>query len=151
MDPKQIFDLYDFHRQIEVAAVRLALQRATDDQLAQFEEFVQQVAKENASATSDCIFAADEEFQERLCALTGNIELQSRLRNINDHLHYVHRMSSDVKQSEILIRHCEIAAALLERDTEKCLAMIADQKPPRLDQVLVLVERCYSRLYMADH
>src|SRR5271165_5970944 len=59
LDVKEIFDLYELRQQIEVAAVRLALERATDEQFAEIESFLEGSRKEAPERTSRELVALD--------------------------------------------------------------------------------------------
>lgn len=149
LEVKEIFDLYELRQQIETAAVRLAVERATDEQLLELERFAQKTAENNASRTLDQVNALDEEFHERLIALTGNIEMRDRLRNVNDRVRYVRCIDTDSRRSEIQIQHQEIVRALRERNTEKSVRLMGEHIGNRPDQITEKVERCYGRIYVS--
>src|SRR5580692_7194338 len=45
LDVKEVFDLYEFRMQLEISAIKLAVDRATDDQLLDLEKFVTESAR----------------------------------------------------------------------------------------------------------
>jgi DNA-binding GntR family transcriptional regulator len=149
LDVKEIFDLYEFRQQMEMAAVRLAVERATDEQLLELERFAQQSAEDNANRTSDELISLDEEFHERLITLTGNIEIRNSLRNVTDRIHYVRWMDMNGRRSETQTQHKEIVRALRARDTEKSMRLLGEHIGHRLDQIVDKVERCYGRIYVS--
>jgi DNA-binding GntR family transcriptional regulator len=149
LDVKEIFDLYEFRRQMEMAAVRLAVERASDEQLLELERFAQQSAEANANRTSEEVVSLDEEFHERLITLTGNIEMRNSLRNVNDRIQYVRWLDMDGRRSETQTQHKEIVHALRARDTEECIRLMGEHIGHRLDQIIEKVERCYGRIYVS--
>jgi DNA-binding GntR family transcriptional regulator len=149
LDVKEIFDLYEFRQQMEMAAVRLAVERATDEQLLELERFAQQSAENNANRTSEELISLDEDFHQRLITLTGNIEMRNSLRNVNDRIHYVRWMDMDGRRSETQTQHRAIVQALRARDTEKCMRLMGEHIGHRLDQIIEKVERCYGRIYVS--
>jgi len=152
LDVKEIFDLYEFRQQMEMVAVRLAVERASDDQLLELESFVQKSAKEHGPHTPEELISLDEEFHDRLITLTGNIEMRNRLRNVNDRIQYVRWIDMDGRRSETQTQHKEIVCSLRERNTEKCIRLMGEHIGHRLDQIIDKVERCYGRIYVsADH
>lgn len=152
LDVKEIFDLYEFRQQMEMVAVRLAVERASEDQLLELESFVQKSAKEQAHQTPEELISLDEEFHDRLITLTGNIEMRNRLRNVNDRIQYVRWIDMDGRRSETQTQHKEIVRSLRERNTEKCIRLMGEHIGHRLDQIIDKVERCYGRIYVsADH
>jgi DNA-binding GntR family transcriptional regulator len=149
LDVKEIFDLYEFRQQMEMAAVRLAVERATDEQLLELERFAQSSAEDNANRTSEELILLDEEFHERLITLTGNIEMRSSLRNVNGRIQYVRWVDMNGRRSETQIQHKEIVRTLRERNTEKCMLLMGEHIGHRLDQIIEKVERCYGRIYVS--
>src|SRR5580698_7651603 len=59
LDVKEVFDLYEFRMQLEISAVKLAVDRATDDQLLDLEKFVTESAREVPSRTTNDLVALD--------------------------------------------------------------------------------------------
>src|SRR5882757_2181720 len=75
MDVKEIFDLYEFRMYLEQVAVRLAVDRATDESLEEIEQFSIASAKEDPTRTVDDLVALDEKFHELLVDLSGNTQI----------------------------------------------------------------------------
>jgi DNA-binding GntR family transcriptional regulator len=150
LDVKEIFDLYEFRQQMELVAVRLAVERASDEQLLELERFVQKSAEENANHTPEELISLDEEFHERLIILTGNIEMRNSLRNVNDRIQYVRWIDMDGRRSQTQAQHKKIVRSLCERDTEKCVRLMGEHIGHRLDQIIEKVERCYGRIYVSS-
>jgi DNA-binding GntR family transcriptional regulator len=149
LDVKEIFDLYEFRQQMEMAAIGLAVARATDEQLLDLERFAQQSAEKNPDCTSEELIALDEEFHERLITLTENIEMGKSLRNVNDRIQYVRWLDMSGRRSETQTQHREIVRALRERDTDKCMRLMGEHIGQRLDQIIDKVERSYGRIYVS--
>jgi DNA-binding GntR family transcriptional regulator len=149
LDVKEIFDLYEFRQQMEMAAVSLAVERATDEQLLELERFAEQSAENTADRALEEVIALDEEFHERLIALTGNIEMRNSLRNVNDRIQYVRWVDMNGRRSETQTQHKEIVRALRQRDREKCMRLMGEHIGHRLDQIIDKVERCYGRIYVS--
>ena len=149
LDVKEIFDLYEFRQQMEMAAVRLAVERATDEQLIELESFVQQSAEEKPDRTPSEVIALDEEFHERIITLTGNLEMRRSLRNVNDRIHYVRWIDMTGRRTETQMQHKEIVRSLRERNTEKGMKLMGGHIGHRIDQIIEKVERSYGRIYMS--
>lgn len=75
IDVKEVFDLYEVRLHLELAAVKLAVERATEEQLAELENFVLESARDLPSRTIDDFVRLDEQFHEMLMKLTGNIQM----------------------------------------------------------------------------
>jgi DNA-binding GntR family transcriptional regulator len=149
LDVKEIFDLYEFRQQMEMAAVRLAIERATDEQLLELDRFAQMSAEENVDRTLDEVIALDEEFHERIITLTGNIEMRNSLRNVNERIHYVRWIDMTGHRPQTQTQHKAIVRNLRERNTEEGMRLMGEHIGHRLDQIVDKVERCYGRIYMS--
>jgi DNA-binding GntR family transcriptional regulator len=146
LDVQEICDLFEFRQQLEMAAVRLAVERATDEQLLEFERFSQK-ALENARTLEE-LTSLDEEFHDRLIVLTGNTQMRNSLRKVSDQIRYVREMDIDDRRLEILMQYREIVRSLRERNTEESMRLMSEHIGIRLDQITEKVERCYGRIYM---
>ena len=149
LDVKEIFDLYEFRQQMEMAAVRLVVERASDEDLRELERFAHKSAEEQPEGTSERVIALDEEFHERLVTLTGNMQMRSSLRNVNDRIHYVRWMDMTGRRPQTQTQHMAIVRKLRERNTEESMHLMSEHIGHRLDQIIDKVERCYGRIYMS--
>jgi DNA-binding GntR family transcriptional regulator len=148
LEVKEIFDLYEFRQQLEMAAVKLAVERATDEQLQKLEEFVHVSAEEVPTRTADEMVALDEFFHTQLAKLTGNVEMQNSLENINARIQYVRWMDMNGRREETQFQHKEIVRKMRERDAKACVQLMSEHISHRLDQIIDKVERCYGRMYV---
>jgi DNA-binding GntR family transcriptional regulator len=146
LDVKEIFDLYELRQHIEMAAVRLAVKRATDEQLVELEGFARKSEEENQNRTLDETISLDEEFHERLTTLTGNMEMWNRLRNVNQRIHCVRWIGMDNDSSEFQTPHRKIIHTLRERNMEEGIRLMGDHTGYQRHQIIEKVEECYRRL-----
>lgn len=151
IDVKEIFDLYEFRMYLEQVAVRLAVDRATEEELVDIEQFAIASAKEDPTRTVDDLVALDEKFHELLVGLSGNMQLLDALRNINARIQFVRWMDMTERRSETQHQHLVIIAALKERDVEASEQSIRDHIAHRLDQIVEKVERSYGRIFVRKH
>jgi DNA-binding GntR family transcriptional regulator len=147
LDVKEIFDLYELRREIEMAVIRLVVDRATDEQLFRLECSIQMAATENA-VTSDEMASLDDDFHEQLIAIAGNIEMRDSLRKANDHVRYVRLMDISDRRLEVLRQYKEIVRSLRERNTQVGMRLMAEHIGLRLDRIVDIVARCYGRMYI---
>jgi DNA-binding GntR family transcriptional regulator len=148
LDVKEIFDLYEFRMHLELSAIKLAVERASDDQLAEIENFLTESAREEPSRTVDDLVALDEQFHEMLMKLTGNVQMLDSLRNINARIQFVRWLDMTERRSETQSQHKHIVAALRNRDRRECERLISDHITRRLDQIFDKVERSYGRIFV---
>ena len=147
LDAKEIFDLYEFRKQLAMAAVQLAMDRVTYEQLLELECFTQKASEKNTSTLEE-LTSQDEEFHERLVTLSGNIEMLNSFRKLYDHIRYVRGIDIDGRRLEILAQYMEIVRSLRERNTEEGMRLMDENIGLRMDQVKDMIGRCYGRIYM---
>jgi DNA-binding GntR family transcriptional regulator len=148
LDVKEIFDLYEFRMHLELSAVKLAVERASDEQLLALEKFSEESAREEPSRTIDDLVTLDEQFHEMLMNLTGNIQMLSSLRNINARIQFVRWLDMTERRSETQSQHKHIIAALKNRDRRESERLISDHIAHRIDQIFDKVERSYGRIFV---
>jgi DNA-binding GntR family transcriptional regulator len=148
MDVKEIFDLYEFRMHLELSGVKLAVDRTTDEQLSEIEEFLAESAREVPSRTIDDLVTLDEQFHEMLMKLTGNIQMLNSLRNINARIQFVRWLDMTERRAETQAQHKHIVAALRKRDRNEAERLISEHIVHRLDQIVDKVERSYGRIFV---
>jgi DNA-binding GntR family transcriptional regulator len=148
LDVKEIFDLYEFRLFLELSAVRLTVERATDEQLAEIEAFCTESAREEPGRTIDDLVTMDEQFHEMLMKLTGNAQMLNSLRNINARIQFVRWLDMTERRSETQSQHKLIVAALQKRDGAESERLISDHISRRMDQIFEKVEKSYGRIFV---
>ncbi|TFZ02801.1 GntR family transcriptional regulator [Ramlibacter henchirensis] len=147
LDPKEIFDLYELRAAIEVAAVRLAVQRASTEDVNALAKMV-----EDASAQEDCevsdLIAADEAFHSRLIALAGNSEMSRVVLNINARIQFVRWINVDKLSKRATHKdHRAVIQALRQRDAEACAGLLQKHISRRLDEIIEATHRRIAQIY----
>jgi DNA-binding GntR family transcriptional regulator len=149
LDVKEIFDLYEFRQKLEVAAVKLAVERATADQLAEIDRFLGQSAKDVPTRTTQEMVDLDEQFHEQVMALSGNLEMLHSLRNINGRIRYVRWVDMDGRRSTTQGQHKAILKKMRDRDAEGAAQLMSDHIGQRLGSIIENVEKCYGKIYVS--
>ncbi|WP_144637288.1 GntR family transcriptional regulator [Bordetella genomosp. 13] len=143
LDPKELFDLYELRMALELAAVQLAVERATDQQIDALADMLSEGEASHECATTELI-AQDEQFHERLVALAGNAEMSRVLSNINARIQFVRWI--DVGQPGRRATHQghnAIVAALKNRDVDTCAALLRKHIGRRQDEI---IEAAHARM-----
>src|SRR5882757_5162914 len=148
LDVKEIFDLYEFRVCLELSAIKLAVERATEEQLSELEGFVAESAREVPDRTVDDLVTLDEQFHEMLMKLTGNVQMLNSLRNINARIQFVRWLDMTERRSETQSQHKHIVSALRNRDRRECERLISDHITHRIDQIFDKVEKSYGRIFV---
>jgi len=150
IDVKEIFDLYEFRRCLELAAVKLSIERATDEKVREIEAFVTESALDVAGRTVDDFVTLDEHFHEMLIQLTGNQQMLDALKRINERIQFVRWLDMTERRPETQSQHKLIVDALRKRDREEMERLISEHIAHRLDQIVEKVERSYGRIFVRN-
>ena len=148
IDVKEIFDLYEFRMYLEQAAIRLAVDRATDAQIAELEAFSAESARHDPGRDVDQLVSLDEQFHETLVSFAGNSQMLESLRNINARIQFVRWLDMSERRAETQNQHQQIVAALKNRDRSEADKCICNHISHRLDQIVDKVERSYGRIFV---
>jgi len=149
LEVKEIFDLYEFRQKLEVAGVKLAVERATVDQIAVIDQFLEQSSKEVPTRTTLEMVALDEQFHEQVMTLSGNSEMLHSLKNINGRMRYVRWVDMDGRRSTTQGEHKAIMKKLRDRDAEGTAQLMSDHIAHRLESIVENVEKCYGKIYVS--
>lgn len=152
LDAKEIFDLYEVRRSLESTAARLAVERASDDELADLERFIERSRAVSEKTTVMELVRLDEEFHERIAVLSRNAELLRILQNINARIRFCRWIDMEngrrmTTQSE----HAGVLAALKSRDAGHAAEAMNSHITRRLDQIVDVIREGYARIYMGDY
>jgi DNA-binding GntR family transcriptional regulator len=148
LDTKEMIDLYEAREVVELGALRLAVDRASDEAIAALERFWAEVAT-RAEGPATELLRGDEAFHERLAALSDNGELVRALKSINARIHFVRWM--DLEREERRARtyneHGQLIAALKARDEAGALRILAAHIERRRDQIAEVIKAGVVRLF----
>ncbi|MCW5221069.1 GntR family transcriptional regulator [Verminephrobacter aporrectodeae] len=149
LDVHEIFSLYEVRKAIEVAAIRLAIGRAKDQDIDDLLGFLGSTGPAPGNRSTDELVELDETFHERLIALSGNPEMLRVLRNLNARIHLVRwidmeRCDRTLTQTE----HLSALQALKARNDTACVAILEKHIDRRLDQITSALRAGYAQIYM---
>ena len=125
--PEELIESYQVREALEVLAVRLAVPRMTDANLADLDELVDRMAELAKKGAVADFFTANAAFHERLCELSGNSKL----------LEVHHRLAGEVGRFQAqtlalrgsldgsVTEHRAILAAIRLRDADKATELTA--------------------------
>jgi len=149
LDVHEIFSLYELRKAVEVAAIGLALVRAKEGDIDALLAFLDATGPDAAGRSTDQLVALDEQFHERLMAMSGNFEMVRVLRNVNARIHIVRwtdmeRGDRRVTQNE----HRQTLLALKARDGPGCARLLERHIDRRMDQITSALKEGYAQIYM---
>ena len=127
LTPQELIDAYEVREALEVLAVRLAVPRVTEADLARLDQLIERMADHaKANAIGD-FFAANVEFHETLCELSGNKKLQEVHHRLEGEIGRFQARTLALRGSldGSLTEHRAILAAIRLRDVDKAAALTA--------------------------
>lgn len=151
LDAKQVFDLYELRRALEGSVAGIACERATDEELAELERFVKASKDRPEDANASSLLALDEEFHERVAALTRNEEMLRMLKSINARIHYFRWIDmQNGRRRYTQQEHLRIVKALKARDAGAVTGLMTEHISRRLDRIVQVIRMGFAEIYMRD-
>jgi DNA-binding GntR family transcriptional regulator len=149
LDVHETFQLYELRKAIEIAAVRLAVQRARDEEIDALEAFLHRTGPDAGELTVQQQVEYDEAFHISLLSMCGNAEMLKVLSNINERIRFVRHIDmGKTNRVQTQSEHMEAVAALRARDETACVAVLEKHIDRRLDQITAALKQGYVRIYM---
>jgi DNA-binding GntR family transcriptional regulator len=126
---KDVEDLYDLRLILEQSAVRMAIQRATDEQLAQIQEKATFTYKFKNRITYLQFLEYNINFHVSIALASRNHKLAEMLANVLNEMTRIFNLGLDLRDSaeEMRNEHIVLAAALAKRDIQQAEQIVQDQ------------------------
>lgn len=148
LEAKAIFDLYEMRQVIEVTSIRLAIVRASDEELRGVREDLFRDGLDVTGLTVAEAVERDEAFHMAIARLSGNGALAQALERVNDQIRFIRWVGMAARVSESKAEHRKMAEALVARRSDKAADVMADHIGRRMDQVVEAVKEGLSSIYM---
>lgn len=149
LDPAQILALYEARQAIECEALRLAVQRADDAEIAEVRSFLQETeAAYSSSSSPQELVELDEAFHDRIVRMAKNGELERLLANVNAKIRYVRWIDMSERRGITPSAHVRIVEALAARDEAAAVAEMRSHIGKRSEEATEAVRIAYSQLYV---
>ena len=149
-DVEEIVNLSDVRIVLEERSVRLAIQRATDEDLAALVDWwTNTMARADAFSSAE-LTARDEEFHIRIARLSGNSELARMLEGINTRIHFVRKIEVEKHRrlSTTYTEHSDIARAMVARDADGAARLMHDHISISVADAMSTVREGLARIYV---
>ena len=147
--PREIFELYQLRSVLEQAAVRLACQMASEEEIDGLARFIHDTGPDDGGRSPEELVSLDEHFHETLMAMVRNAEMLRVLRNVNARIKFFRWIDMEQRRKETQSEHGLILAALRERDPELAAERMGRHIERRLDQITAAIKEGYSRIYLS--
>jgi len=126
---KDVEDLYDLRLILEQSAVRMAIQRASDEQLAQIQQKATFTYKFKNRLSYLQFLEHNISFHVSIALASGNRKLAEMLANVLNEMTRIFNLGLDLRDSaeEMRNEHIVLAAALVQRDIQSAEQIVQDQ------------------------
>ena len=146
----EVFDLYQVRIALERRAVLLAVQRASDGEIATVAAFWQTFMETSARLASADMVLADEEFHRRLVALSHNKELSAFMEVVTRRIHAARHI--DIEQSSAwntrsFEAHTELMRHIALRDTAAALDTLTEHIDMSLKRAIEITKEMVVRFF----
>ena len=128
LTPQELIDAYQVREALEVMAVRLAIPRMTEADLARLDQLMEQMAGHISDGAVREFFAANVSFHELLCELSGNPKLQEVHHRLEGEIGRFQSRTLALRgtMDDSLTEHRAILEAIRLRDVDRAAALTAD-------------------------
>ncbi|MGI9481150.1 MAG: GntR family transcriptional regulator [Hyphomicrobiales bacterium] len=144
---REVQNLYQMRTALETYAVRLAAEKASDDELAEIESFLARTSDETSWPLEDMV-AFDEHFHEAIAKLTENEELVRTLKNINARIRFFRWVDMQARRPRTQNEHREILDAIQSRDVPRAVVLMETHIERRGDEIAHALKECYAKLFL---
>lgn len=149
LEVQATLDLYEARVMLERETLRLAMQRASDDAIAEARAFLKTSMAVPARTPVADLVQLDEAFHGRIAAMAGNAELQRLLANLNERIRFIRwidmeNVGRDATQHE----HDAILQALAARDARAGDRLMAGHIALRREQIVDAIKQGLARIYL---
>ncbi|MEM1004831.1 MAG: GntR family transcriptional regulator [Pseudomonadota bacterium] len=149
LDAQTVFDLFELRQITEIAALRMACDRATDENLQKLHDDLYATGLNVVGLTVQEAVSRDEAFHLGIANLSGNTELLQTLIRINERIRYIRWVSMTLDRVQrSKEEHKQVMQALLNRDAETAALALGAHISKRMDQVQDAVRHGISSIYM---
>lgn len=150
LKPREMFEIYQLRAVLEVAAVRLACEQATEREVDELAEFLERTGPREDGRGSEELVELDEYFHTRVMQLSRNAEMEKTLDNINARIRYFRWVNMEQKREQTQNEHRQIVQAIMDRDSDLAAHRMEAHISRRLDQITSAIKESHSRLRIVD-
>jgi DNA-binding GntR family transcriptional regulator len=149
LDVQESLDLYEARVAVESACLAMALERATDEEIAEATAFLEESRKVPADTPVERLVELDEAFHLRIADMARNVELKRILVNLNERIRFIRWIDMEnVGRDSTQKEHRAILKALKARDAAACDRLLRRHIGLRRDQVVQAIQRGLARIYL---
>jgi len=149
LDVQESLDLYEARSAVESACIALAIQRATDEEIAQAKAYLA-TSRQVAPGTSvERLVELDEGFHLLIADMARNQELRRMLVTLNERIRFIRWIDMEsIGRSATQKEHLQILKALQARDVAAAQQELGDHIGRRRDQIVEAITKGLARIYL---
>jgi DNA-binding GntR family transcriptional regulator len=149
LDVQEVFSLYELRKAVEVEAIRLAIDRAKDEDIDALLTFLNDTGPDPGGRSVDELVQLDETFHEGLIRLSGNTEMLRVLQNVNARIRFARWIDIEgADRSQSQRTHQEILLGLKARDEQRCIELLFSHINRRMEDIATALKEGYAQIYM---
>lgn len=147
---QEVFDLYELRNALELAAINLAIHRASDEAIEALRTSWEAVMADASDRTALELAIEDENFHVALARLSGNEEMANSLESINARIRFFRWIDIEERRQGLYADHVAILDALLHRDALKCQELVSEHISQRMEDIVAFIQAGVVKLYAAN-
>ena len=148
---QDVLDLYEARMAVERECLRYAVERATEDQIAELQSFLDLSRAADPGTAARELVELDEAFHNRIAAMSGNAELARMLGNLNERVRFIRWIDMEkVGRDSTQREHGAIADAIAQRDREAAARLMDEHIALRREQIVEAVTQGLARIFLGD-
>lgn len=149
LSAKEVFDLYEFRKSLEVMALRLSVVRASDRDIDALSDFLRKTGPEPGDRSIKELVTLDEFFHVELMRMSGNEEMLRLLHNVTERIRFVRWIDMEQgDRTKTQIEHRKVLQALKKRDEKACVSILESHIDRRMDQIVSAIKEGFAQIYM---
>ncbi|MGE8051393.1 GntR family transcriptional regulator [Pseudomonas monteilii] len=147
---QEVFDLYELRNALEMAAIGLAIDRASDDAIDALRASWEAVMAVAETRTALELAIEDENFHVALARLSGNDEMANSLESINARIRFFRWIDIEERRHAFYADHVAILDALSNRDLAMCQELVSEHISQRMEDIVAFIQAGVVKLYAAN-
>jgi DNA-binding GntR family transcriptional regulator len=151
LDIQETLDQYEARVAVERECLRLALQRGTDEEIAEALAFLEESRSVPPNTPVRSLVELDEAFHMRLAAMARNGELRRMLGSLNERIRFIRWIDMEnVGRDSTQYEHQMILDALRSRDAAAADHHLTEHISLRREQIVQAITQGLARIYLGD-
>ena len=149
LDVQESLDLYEARIAVERECLRLAILRASDDQIDEAQAFLAQSMLVAADTPVERLVELDEGFHLRIADMARNSELRRMLASLNERIRFIRWLDMEhVGRDSTQQEHLSILQDLRQRDAASGELHLSSHIALRREQIVDAISRGLARIYL---